>query len=148
MIKEQTKANIEQLIYLNELTDRLDILMANYLLNRGWEKGDRLSRKEYDEFFIDLGYAEDREEQLKAVLKNMKLFYELAHRPVNAVIMKPARFMSKVLGVYPLFASVEEGYYAVLPVNKELFEKFYKEVELKEWDYLYKTFPNLKKKLV
>lgn len=141
MIKEQTKNNVEQLIELNDLTDYLDGLMAELLLNKGWQTNQFLSLDDYNQLYRELGLFEERKKQLLVVLKNMKLFYELAHRPINVVIMKPAKFMSKVLGVYPLFASVEEGYHAVLPVHREIFDKFYEEVQKKEWEFLYSQFP-------
>lgn len=143
LIKEQTKKNVEKLIDLNNLTDTLDHEMAILLLNEGWDQQIKLNRKEYDDLFRKFGKWLKRKEQLKIVLHNMRLFYELSHRPVNNVIMKPAKLMSKVLGVYPLFASVEEGYYAVLPVHKEIFEQFYDDVKNKEWTYLQEIFPEL-----
>jgi hypothetical protein len=141
MMKESTRESMEQLMELHAITDKLDTEMALLILRKGWKENDKLSRSEYDLYFRELGYAEERTTQLKYVLKNLIQFYELAHRPINAVIMKPARFMSKVLGVYPLFATVEEGYYACLTVSKEIFDSFYKEVEKKEWEYLKQAFP-------
>lgn len=145
MIKEQTRLNLEQLIDLNNLTDKLDTQMAFLLLEKNWEEGRKIDSKEYRELFMELKHGEERRLQLEYVLKNLRKFYDLAHRPINAVIMKPARFMSKLLGVYPLFASVEDGYYAVLPVSLDIFESFYKEVNEKEWEYLHSAFPELKR---
>lgn len=145
MLKEQTRENIEQLIELNNLTDKLDTQMAFLILERGWEETQKLTLEDYNKLFVELGHSKERVQQLNYVLRNLKLFYELAHRPINSVIMKPARFMSKLLGVYPLFASVEEGYMAILPVTKEIFEKFYKEVSQREYEYIEKAFPELKK---
>ena len=144
MIKEQTKRNIEQLIELNDLTDILDTDMADVLLENGWQVGDKLNLEEYNQVYTKYGRVDQRKKQLAIVLKNMQLFYDLAHRPINAVIMKPAKFMSKMLGVYLLFASVEEGYHAILPVHKDIFNNFYKEVEEKEWKYIYSLFPEEK----
>ncbi|MCC6275748.1 MAG: hypothetical protein IT569_07810 [Leptospiraceae bacterium] len=144
MIKEQTRLNLEQLIDLNNLTDKLDTQMAFLLLEKNWEEGKELNSKEYRELYEELKHGEERKLQLEYVLNNLRKFYDLAHRPINAVIMKPARFMSKLLGVYPLFASVEDGYYAVLPVSSDIFESFYKEVKEKEWEYLHSAFPELK----
>jgi hypothetical protein len=143
MMKESTRENMEQLMELHAITDELDTEMAKLLLNKEWN-GLPISRHDYDTLFVELGRADRRAIQLKYVLKNLIQFYELAHRPINAMIMKPARFMSKVLGLYPLFAAVEEGYYACLPVSLEIFQGFYKEVESREWDYLFGFFPELK----
>ncbi|MCE9501764.1 MAG: hypothetical protein K8R21_14880 [Leptospira sp.] len=144
MIKDHTRENLEHLIELNNLTDKLDEKMSHLLLDRGWKEEEKLSQEKYLELFLELDHRDERKKQLDYVLMNMKLFYDLAHRPINAVIMKPAKFMSKILGVYLLFASIEEGYYAVLPVSRELFEAFYSEVEKKEKDFLYTQFPSLK----
>ncbi|MBE7412451.1 MAG: hypothetical protein L6Q54_07935 [Leptospiraceae bacterium] len=144
MIKEQTRQNLEQLIELNNLTDKLDTQMALLLLNKNWKEGDQLGLNEYRNLYIELKHTDDRRLQLEYVLNNLRKFYDLAHRPINAVIMKPAKFMSKLLGVYPLFASVEDGYHAVLPVSSDIFESFYEEVQEREWNYLYSAFPELK----
>lgn len=145
LAKESTRESMEQLIELNNSTDELDSWMAELILMKGWKPTKELSREEYDSYFIEMGHEEERKKQLKFVLNNLIQFYELAHRPVNAVLLKPAKFMSKILGLYPLLAIVEEGYYACLPVSKEIFDGFYKEVETKEWEYLNKCFPSTKK---
>lgn len=142
MIKESTRDSMEELLELNYLTDRLDTMMAELLLKKGW-KGEQISREFYDSLFSELGHEEDRKKQLFHVLKNMRQFYSLAHRPINSIILKPAKFMSKILGIYPLFATVEEGYHACLPVKTEIFESFYADVEKKEWNYLKERFPNI-----
>ncbi|MCB1192595.1 MAG: hypothetical protein H7A23_04910 [Leptospiraceae bacterium] len=144
MIKDQTRENVQQLIELNNLTDKLDTQMAYLLLEKEWEKDKKeLNLEEYTTLYRELDHYQERKQQLEVVLKNMELFYTLAHRPINSVIMKPARFMAKILGVYPLFATVEEGYHAILPVSPELFQDFYKEVKQKEWEYLHQAFPEL-----
>ncbi len=144
MIKDQTRENVQQLIELNNLTDKLDTQMAYLLLEKEWEKEKKeLTLEEYTSLYRELNHAQERKQQLEVVLKNMELFYTLAHRPINSVIMKPARFMAKILGVYPLFATVEEGYHAILPVSPDLFQEFYKEVKQKEREYLYQAFPKL-----
>ena len=145
MIKDQTRINIQQLLDLNNLTDKLDTQLAYLLVEKGWNgQQQQLNLEEYTQLYKELGHEIERKEQLVIVLKNLRQFYELAHRPINAMIMRPARFMSKILGVYPLFARVEEGYHAVLPVNHEIFEAFYQEVKKKEWEFLYNAFPKIK----
>jgi methyltransferase-like protein len=145
IMKEETRQNVEQLIALNNLTEKLDTDMAFLLLDNGWdEEKKELTREEYDFYYKKMGQAKERKIQLDYVLQNMVQFYDLAHRPINAVIMKPAKFMSKILGIHPLFAVVEEGYFAVLPVSRELFDSFYKEVEELEHQYLFNAFPELK----
>ena len=144
MIKESTRDSMEELLELNYLTDRLDTMMAEMLLKKGWN-GEQISRETYDSLFSELGHEEDRKKQLFHVLKNMRQFYSLAHRPINSIILKPAKFMSKILGIYPLFATVEEGYHACLPVKSDIFESFYADVEKKEWNYLKERFPNISK---
>lgn len=147
MMKEGTRENVERLMELNTITDELDIQMAELLLNKGWELGKEINQDEYFSLFCELDQRETRRKQLEVVLFNLKKFYELAHKPVSAYIIKPAAMMSRLLGVYPLFKKVEQGYYATLPVNQELFNEFYAIVQEKEWEFLHKAFPALKEEV-
>jgi len=145
MIKEQTKESMERLIDLNNLTDKLDTQMAYLMLEKHWNEENELTQDKYLEYFIELGHAEERFQQLEIVLLNLRQFYELAHRPINAVLMKPARFMAKILGIHPLFATIEDGYHACLPVNHDLFESFFSEVDKTEHEFLKTCFPKFGK---
>lgn len=144
MMKEGTRESVERLMELNTITDELDIQMAKLLLSKGWQPGKELDQEEYLALFCELDERETRKKQLEIVLFNLKKFYELAHKPVSAYIIKPAAMMSRLLGVYPLFKKVEQGYYATLPVGQDLFNEFYTNVKEKEWEFLYKAFPTLK----
>jgi hypothetical protein len=143
MLKETTRENLERLIELNDLTDELDFLLAEEFLNNGWNPGTKISQLEYAKFFKQMGHPEDRVKQVKIVLHNLRSFYELAHRPINSYIIKPAAFMAKMLGVYPLFQRLEEGYYATLPVSPQIFESFMEEVKKKEKEFLVNAFPDV-----
>ncbi|MCW7491679.1 hypothetical protein ND861_03340 [Leptospira sp. 2 VSF19] len=147
MMKEGTKESVERLIELNSITDELDIQMAELLLSKGWELGKEISQEQYFALFCELDRKETRKKQLEIVLFNLKKFYELAHKPVSAYIIKPAAMMARLLGVYPLFKKVEQGYYATLPVRQDLFNEFYAKVQEKEWDFLHKAFPTLKEEI-
>lgn len=144
MLKEGTRESIERLMELNFITDDLDIRMAKLLLAKGWVYGNEINQDEYFELFCELDKRDVRKKQLEVVLFNLKKFYELAHKPVSAYIIKPAAMMSRLLGVYPLFKKVEQGYYATLPVHQSLFDEFYALVQEKEWNFLYNAFPTLK----
>ncbi|TGK21014.1 hypothetical protein EHO61_03920 [Leptospira fluminis] len=139
MMKETTRSNLETLIELNNLTDKLDSEMAKLLLARDWN-GKRLTREEYDELYRVFGHKPEREEQLRIVLHNLRTFYELAHRPIAAYLIRPARLMASLLGVSPLFHSVEQAYNAVLPVSPEIFAAFIEKVEERETQYLNSAF--------
>lgn len=142
LVAEDTRTKIEHLMELHDLTDSLDLSMAHLLLGQGWQK-EELSLEAYRTLYVLCGRAEDRARHLSLVFQNMVSFYALAHRPINSMIIKPARLMTKMLGIYPLFAPVEEGYYAVLPVPRELFDEFVAEVQRREWEYLNSAFPKL-----
>jgi hypothetical protein len=144
IMKDSTKENVEKLMELNSLTEKLDSEMAIFLLNKNWNKNE-LSRTEFDDLFQEFGHEKERAHQLQHVLNNLQQFYDLAHRPINAVIMKPVKVMSKMLGISPLFETIEAGYVACLPVRREIFDNFYDEVKKKEWDYLIGRFPRLLK---
>lgn len=141
LVAEDTRAKIEHLIELHDLTEELDLAMADVLLAQGWT-GSRLTQEDYRSLYVLCGRAEGRARHLNLVFQNMVSFYSLAHRPSSALIIKPARFMTKMLGIYSLFSPVEEGYYAVLPVSRELFDEFLSEVQRREWEYLNSAFPS------
>jgi hypothetical protein len=143
IMKDSTRENVEKLMELNQLTEKLDETMAILLLDNGWN-GENISREDYDKYFSQMGYSLERAHQLQHVLSNLQQFYELAHRPINAVLIKPVKVMSKMLGIHSLFETIEDGYYACMPVRREIFDAFYEEVKNKEWAYLFERFPNLK----
>lgn len=135
MMKESSRENIEYLIELNNLTEELDTILAKQLVESGWD-GKRLTREEYDLQYGRMGHHKERSRQLEIVLRNLKVFYELAHKPISAYLIKPARFMASMLGVSALFQSVEEAYNATLPVSSDIFDSFYEEVRRRETDYI------------
>lgn len=140
MMKETSRENIERLIELNSITDKLDLSMAKLLLENDWLIGQKLTQEEYHSYYKKLGQKEERKKQLEIVLFNLKKFYELAHKPIAAIVIKPAGVMAKMLGVYPLFKRVELGYNATLNVKPETFSSFYAEIEKREWDFLNSMF--------
>lgn len=144
MLKETTRENVERLIDLNHITDELDVKLAKLLISNGWKPGKLITQAEYKVYYKSLGEAKLRKKQLEVVLFNLRKFFELAHKPISGYIIKPAAMMSKMLGVYPLFEKIEQGYYATLPVKKDTFEAFFKVVEKREWEFLYESFPELK----
>ncbi|PTM48324.1 hypothetical protein CLV95_10853 [Leptospira borgpetersenii serovar Javanica] len=96
-----------------------------------------MSREEYDLHYGQMGHYKERIRQLEIVLRNLKVFYELAHRPISAYLIKPARFMASLFGVSALFQSVEEAYNATLPVSANIFNSFYEEVKKRETEYIH-----------
>ncbi|ASV09926.1 hypothetical protein B2G50_18725 [Leptospira interrogans serovar Canicola] len=135
MLKETSRENIEYLIELNNLTEEMDTIFAKHLVDGGWD-GKRLSREEYDFNYSQMGHYKERMRQLEIVLRNLKVFNELAHKPISAYLIKPAKFMASLLGVSTLFQSVEEAYNATLPVSFNIFNSFYEEVKKWETEYI------------
>ncbi|AOP35671.1 hypothetical protein A0128_18585 [Leptospira tipperaryensis] len=144
MMKESSRENIEYLIELNNLTEEMDTIFAKHLVDAGWD-GKRLTREEYDLHYGQMGHYKDRIRQLEIVLRNLKVFYELAHKPISAYLIRPARFMAGMLGVSALFQSVEEAYNATLPVSSNIFNSFYEEVEKRETEYIESLLGNHRK---
>lgn len=135
MLKETSRENIEYLIELNNLTEEMDTIFAKHLVDGGWD-GKKLSREEYDFYYGQIGNYEERMRQLEIVLRNLKVFYELTHKPISSYLIKPAKFMASLLGVSALFQSVEEAYNAALPVSPNIFNSFYEEVKKRETEYI------------
>ncbi|MCZ8341484.1 MAG: hypothetical protein O9301_00480 [Leptospira sp.] len=144
MMKETSRENVERLMELNSITDELDIRMGQLLISKGWDGKRQIDLIEYKGIYCEFGESELRKKQLGIVLINLKKFYELAHKPIAAFVIKPASVMAKMLGVYPLFEKVENGYYATLPVKKEVFSEFFNFVEKREWEFYDEMFPGMR----
>ncbi|MCU0825049.1 MAG: hypothetical protein MUF77_10450 [Leptospira sp.] len=144
MMKETSRENVERLMELNTITDELDIRMGKLLISKGWDGKRKIDLTEYKSIYREFGEPELRKKQLEIVFINLKKFYELAHKPIAAFVIKPAAVMAKMLGVYPLFEKVEKGYYATLPVRKEVFSEFFSFVEKREWEFYDEMFPGMR----
>jgi len=141
MMKETSRENIERLIELNTITDELDFRMGKIILQKHWKVGILLSQEEYFHTYQECGEKAKRKKQLEVVLLNLRKFYERAHKPIAAAVMKPADVISKMLGVYPLFQRIEQGYEATLHVRLSTFNEFYQEIEKREWEFYHREFP-------
>ncbi len=139
-LADDTRENLENLIELNQLTNAMDRIMAEHLLKRGWKPGDAVSPELYFELFKEVGREAERREQLKSALKSMMVSYQLAHRPMNEMLLKAGKGFAIMFGVLPLYDFIQEGYWATKGVKGDIFNEFIDEVTEVELAYIVKAF--------
>lgn len=141
LLSEKSRERIEKLLYLNEITDRLDEQMALGLMeNPHWAaKAMRqgfIDGETYHELYRQYNRYEDRKEQLELVLWNLQAFFELSKHPLADMVMRPAYIAAAMVGAKDLYYVFEEGYMASKPVTRELFYQFLEVVKQKETQFL------------
>lgn len=135
-----TRENIEAIINLHESTTQLDGGMGKLLIEKGWNEGKRISVAEYRQIYVEFGHAPERITQFDTVIKCMRIFHSMAHKPQSEKYVKTAKLFSRIFNVHSLFVQMEEGYYATVSVKPEAFEEFVKEVEANEIEYINSAF--------
>jgi hypothetical protein len=140
-----TRENLETIIRVHEFTTELDGGMGKLLVEKGWYGDKKISIKEYLEIYCEFGRGKDRLDQLKTVIKCMRIFYAMAHRPQAEAYLKAAKLFSKIFNVHSLFMQLESGYHATVSVKPDVFEAFVKEVEATEADFIMNEFPEVTK---
>lgn len=135
-----TRENLENLIELNQLTHNLDQQMAELLLKKGWQEGQRLNLDEYFTLYVQLGREEDRRKQLLSSLKSMMESYQLAHKPFSDVVLKAAKGFAVMFGVMPLYRFADEGFHATKAIKPDVFNQFIDTVTENELAYIIKAF--------
>ena len=116
-----TRENLETIIRVHEYTTELDGEMGKLLIEKGWKEGKKTAIKEYRKIYVEFGHAKGRVDQLKTVIKCMRIFHAMAHRPQAEGYIKAAKLFSRIFGVHSLFVQLEEGYYATVSIKPDIF---------------------------
>lgn len=145
MLSDKSRGRIENLLLLNEITDRLDRQMADLI-----RKDKKLIVKSGSTQHIDLkrlptlykktSTLADRVTQLKLVVQNLDSFFELSKHPMAGVVIKPVGLAARTVGFSKIFAVFEEGYAATKPISKEVFFEFTQYVRGHETTFLEKAY--------
>ena len=141
MLSEKTRERIEHLLYLNELTDELDLQMAeviqrepHYIETR--DGVQTVIMKKLPKLYHEANSMVERTNQLKLVVQNLESFFELSKHPMADLVMKPAGLAARMVGAKKLFKVFEEGYHATRPVRREVFFDFTRHVRDSEINFL------------
>ena len=145
MLSEKSRGRIEHLLLLNQVTDKLDREMADYIKeNRKViveHDGVRhIDLKKLPQIYKKCNKLEDRVEQLKLVVSNLESFFELSKHPLAGVVMRPVSLAARTVGFTELYKVFEAGYNATKPVSKEVFFEFTQYVRGHETLFLEKAF--------
>lgn len=139
LISEKSRNRMENLINLNDLTDRLDQQMAQFLRKKGPKPVSHdaiLTNPQIKACYQKANRKEDRQEQLNLLVHNLESFFELSKHPLAEVIMRPAYLAAVMVNAKTLYNLFEEGYLAAKPVSRETFYKFIEAVKTREAEYL------------
>ncbi|MBN8220613.1 MAG: hypothetical protein J0L53_06790 [Spirochaetes bacterium] len=145
MLSEKSRGRIENLLLLNEVTDKLDQQMADYLRDNKkliveHDGIKHIDLKKLPQIYKKCNRFEDRVEQLKLVVHNLESFFELSKHPLAGVVMRPVSLAARTVGFTSLYKVFEEGYNATKPVSKEVFFEFTQYVRGHETQFLEKAY--------
>jgi len=145
MLTEKSRARIENLLLLNEITDKLDRQMAEVIRREQKaivQHGSiyHIDLKKLPHLYKKCNNFADRVQQLKLVVQNLESFFELSKHPLAPVVIKPVALAARTVGFLELFRVFEEGYNATKPVTKEIFFEFTEYVRGHETQFLEKAY--------
>lgn len=130
---------LQGLIELNDLTDKIDILIAKKII----EVFDpnlsfRLNKEKYEYALSQIDLHKSRVKQVHYIVDTMEFFYNLSRRPFLNFFFGPARMMAKMMDAEILIEILEEGYNASKSLKS--FEKFGNIIRHREIDYLKRIY--------
>ena len=106
--------NIHKLIILNNLTDELDLQVAQKLLQTRWSAGmpdeNDLSIEELNHTIIEIGDYENRIKQIDLIGETLLFFYNLSTLPLIRLVMAPIKVAATMVGASELVNTMEAGY--------------------------------------
>lgn len=145
MLSEKSRGRIENLLLLNEITDRLDRQMADAIkkdkkLIVNSDGIPHIDLKKLPQVYRKASSLEDRVTQLKLVVQNLESFFELSKHPMAGVVIRPVALAAKTVGFSKIFKVFEQGYNATKPISKEVFFEFTQYVRGHETQFLEKAY--------
>lgn len=145
MLSEKSRGRIENLLLLNEITDELDMQMADvirkekkYIVKH--DGVEHVDLKKLPALYRKANNPADRVKQLKLVVLNLESFFELSKHPLAGVVLRPVSLAARTVGAGRLYKVFEEGYNATKPVTKEVFFEFTQYVRGHETQFLEKSY--------
>jgi hypothetical protein len=145
MVSEKSRDRIENLLLLNELTDELDMQMADvirkdkkYIVKH--DGIEHVDLKKLPALYRKANDMNARVKQLKLVVTNLESFFELSKHPLAGVVMRPVSLAARTVGALKLYKVFEEGYAATKPVSREIFFEFTQYVRGHETQFLEKIY--------
>ncbi|HRP69596.1 MAG TPA: hypothetical protein PLY93_08705 [Turneriella sp.] len=128
---------VTQLKQLNELTDELDLKIAQEFLRSNKKRA--MTLKDFEVCYKALNNKEERTIQLQLLMDTTRFFHKLAHIPLLGFVIKPTQLAAKILGVEYIMDFFMEGYRSFKSVKNA--EPFMQAIEDREKAYIQKFFP-------
>lgn len=106
---------VAQVIELHEMTERLDDLMVEKMMELG--VGQDLDMGQYQEVYRALDNYQERIDQIRLSLEVTEKFYRLSKKWIVAVSLKTVRSAAHLLGMGKIIDFVYEGYEGFRQIN-------------------------------
>ena len=135
-INKNLQKNLESLISLQSLTEKLDYKMAENLLKDNWD-GQAINLNLYESIFIKSSNKETRINQLHLFLENLHFIYSLTY---NKKVLFYLKKVNKILGNISFFKSLEDSYEEMIKIRPNIFKNFCETLKKEELKYLDKLF--------
>lgn len=128
---------VTQLKQLNELTDELDLRVAQEFIRS--RKKHAMTLEDFEACYRALNNKEEREIQLQLLIDTTRFFHKLAHVPLLGFVIKPTQLAARALGVEYIMEFFMEGYRSFRSVKNA--EPFMQAIEERERTYLHSLLP-------
>ena len=128
---------VTQLKQLNELTDELDLKVAQQFMRTS--KKHNMTLADFENCYKALNNRAERVQQLQLLMETTRFFHKLAHSPLLGFVIKPTQLAARALGVEYIMEFFMEGYRSFKSVKNA--EPFMVAIEEREKAYLDSLLP-------
>ncbi|MCS6983900.1 MAG: hypothetical protein NZM25_02080 [Leptospiraceae bacterium] len=135
-VGEERITRVTMLKELNELTDELDLAVAQK--HQELFGAAKVNRRSYEEAFARTDREEDRERQVFLLIETTRFFHKLAHLPFLGFVITPTKIAARVMKMEHLMDFFMEGYHAFKSVKNA--DPFFEAVERREREYRHKLY--------
>jgi len=134
-VNEKRIVRVSQLKQLNELTDELDLQMAQLWAQKNTKRAMTLT--DFEACYREMNARPKRELQLQLLMETTRFFHRLAHIPFIGFVIKPTQFAARALGVEYIMDFFLDGYKSFKSVKNA--EPFMQAIQEREWAYMTKV---------
>ncbi len=111
----QMMKNVHQLLLLSDLTDKLDLELAQALLAGPLKDEKDLDGKELHTSQLEWairasGQFAERERQIDMLCQSLQFFFSLSKLPMVKLVLAPIKVAASMTGAADLVATIEAGY--------------------------------------
>ncbi len=144
-LSENGVERLRGLIELNDLTDKIDILITRKIIELfNPNLSFQLTREKYEYALSEIDLNKSRVKQVHYIIDTMEFFYNLSRRPFLNFFFGAARMVAKMMDAEILIQILEDGYNASRSLKS--FEEFGNIIRHREINYLKYIYHNRKER--